>query len=204
MRILVVGAGAVGGYFGGRLMQAGRDVTFLVRAERAEQLKTRGLQIISPHGNLQLHPELIGSAQLHEPFDVILLGVKSYALAGAMDDFAPAVGPETMILPVLNGMRHIDFLAERFGKQAVLGGVCVVATEIDEQGRIKQLADFQKLNYGELGSQNSPRLQRLHDAMNGAGFDAAISTHILADMWQKWVQLATLGSVNVLMRGNIG
>jgi 2-dehydropantoate 2-reductase len=204
MRILVVGAGAVGGYFGGRLMQAGRDVTFLVRAQRAEQLKTRGLQIISPHGNLQLQPELIGSAELHEPFDVILLGVKSYALAGAMNDFAPAVGPETMILPVLNGMRHLDLLVERFGKHAVLGGVCVVATEIDEQGRIQQLADFQKLNYGELDSQNSPRLQRLHDTMNGAGFDAAISTHILADMWQKWVQLATLGSINVLMRGNIG
>ena len=204
MRILVVGAGAVGGYFGGRLIEAHRDVTFLVRAKRAEQLKKYGLQIGSPHGDLQLQPKLVFRAQLREPFDVILLGVKSYALAGALDDFAPAVGPETMILPVLNGMRHMDLLIERFGKHAVLGGVCVVATEIDEQGHIWQLADFQRLSYGELDLENSPRVQKLHETMSGAEFDAAISPHILADMWQKWVQLATLGAINVLMRGNIG
>jgi 2-dehydropantoate 2-reductase len=203
MRILVVGAGAVGGYFGGRLLAAGRDVTFLVRAGRAEQLKDRGLEIVSPHGDLQLSPKLVTRAELGAAFDVILLGVKSYALAGAMDDFAAAVGPGTMILPVLNGMRHMHLLIERFG-QAVLGGVCVVATEVDEQGRIRQLADFQKLSYGELDLQNSRRVLQLDEAMSGAGFDAAVSTHILADMWQKWVQLATLGAVNVLMRGNIG
>jgi 2-dehydropantoate 2-reductase len=204
MRTLVVGAGAVGGYFGGRLAQAGRDITFLVRAKRAEELNSKGLQILSPHGDLTLHPKAITAAQITSPYDLILLAVKSYALAGAMNDFAPAVGPETMILPVLNGMRHMDLLIARFGKNAVLGGVCLVATEIDQEGRIQQLTNFQTISYGELNGESTPRLQKVDDTLRGAGFDASISNHIMEDMWQKWVQLAALGSITCLMRGNIG
>ncbi len=204
MRILVVGAGAVGGYFGGRLAEAGRDVTFLVRARRADEIKQKGLQIISPHGNLTLHPKTITADQIEGFYDVILLGVKSYTLESAIHDFAPAVGPETMILPVLNGMRHLETLATRLGKQAVLGGVCLVATEVDEEGRINQLAGFQRLIYGELDGQSTSRLERLDVALRGAGFDAAISNQIVADMWQKWVQLAATGAITCLLRGNIG
>jgi 2-dehydropantoate 2-reductase len=204
MRILVVGAGAVGGYFGGRLAQANRDVTFLVRAKRAEEIKAKGLQIVSPHGDVRLHPKTITAGQITGPYDMILLGVKSYALSGAMNDFAAAVGPETMILPVLNGMRHIDLLVARFGEHAVLGGVCLVATEIDHEGQIRQLTELQKLSYGELNDHSTPRLLRLDETLGGAGFDARISTHILNDMWQKWVQLASIGTVTCLLRGNIG
>jgi 2-dehydropantoate 2-reductase len=204
MRILVVGAGAVGGYFGGRLFAANRDVTFLVRAKRADVMAAKGLQIVSPHGNLTLHPKTVTVAQIEGPYDVILLGVKNYALSGAMNDFAAAVGPETMVLPVLNGMRHVELLSARFGKRAVLGGVCLVATEIDEGGRIRQLADFQSLTYGELDGNSTPRLEKLDEALRGAGFDAAMSTHILQDMWEKWVQIAALGTITCLMRGNIG
>lgn len=204
MQILVIGAGAVGGYFGGRLAEANRDVTFLVHAKRAEEIKAKGLQIVSPHGDLTLHPKTITAGQITRPYDVILLGVKSYALSAAMDDFAPAVGPETMILPVLNGMRHIDLLIARFGKQAVLGGVCLVATEIDPQGRIRQLADFQKLIYGELDGQSTPRLQKLDETLRNAGFDAVVSSHILQDMWEKWVQIASVGVLTCLLRGNVG
>jgi 2-dehydropantoate 2-reductase len=204
MRTLVVGAGAVGGYFGGRLAQAGRDVTFLVRAKRAAAMAAKGLEILSPHGNVTLHPITITSNQIGGHYDLLLLGVKSYGLAEAMDDFAAAIGPETTILPVLNGMRHMDVLAARFGQRSVLGGVCLVATEIDDQGRILQLADFQSLVYGELDGQSSSRLAQVDQALQGAGFDASSSGHIVADMWQKWVQLATLGSINCLLRGNIG
>ena len=110
-----------------------------------------------------------------------------------------------MIYPVLNGMRHIDLLAERFGKQAVLGGVCVVATEVDAEGRIRQLTNFQSLVYGELDGRVTPRLQKLDETLRGAGFDAAISTDILRDMWQKWVMLpATIGALTCLLRGNAG
>ena len=204
MRILVVGAGAVGGYFGGRLVQAGRDVTFLARAKRAQEINAKGLQIVSPHGDLTLHPKNATADQIDKPYELILLAVKSYALSGAMDDFAPAVGPGTMILPVLNGMRHLDLLIARFGKNVVLGGVCLVATEIDQEGRIQQLADIQTITYGELDGQRTQRLQQLDETFDGAGFDASSSDHIMADMWQKWVLLATLGSITCLLRGNIG
>src|ERR1700682_460062 len=161
MRILIVGAGAVGGHFGGRLAQPGRDVTFLVRPSRAKQLSQDGLRIISPHGDAVLTPKLVSAGEIDTPYDLVFLSVKAYALETAMNDFAPAIGPETMILPVLNGMRHIDLLTKRFGEHAVIGGVCLVATEIDAEGRIVQLADMQQLVYGERNGEMTPRLQSL-------------------------------------------
>src|ERR1700742_4047779 len=113
VRILVVGAGSTGGYFGGRLAQAGRDVTFLVRPARAASLRDEGLRIISPHGDFTVTPKLVTADALGGAYDLVLLSVKAYALAAAMDDMAPAVGPETMILPGVNGMLHIDELIER-------------------------------------------------------------------------------------------
>jgi 2-dehydropantoate 2-reductase len=204
MRILVVGAGAVGGYFGGRLAEANRDVTFLVRAKRAEEIRTKGLRIVSPHGDVTLYPKTCTAGEIAGPYDVILLSVKSYALPEALNDFAAAVETDTMILPVLNGLRHIDLLSARFGRHVVLGGVCLVATEIDQEERIHQLADFQSLTYGELDGNSTPRLERLNEALRGADFDAAISTHILQDMWEKWVQIAAVGAVTCLLRGNVG
>jgi 2-dehydropantoate 2-reductase len=204
MRILIVGAGAVGGYFGGRLAQAGRDVTFLVRPSRAKQLGRNGLRIISPHGDAVVTPKLVSAEELDAPYDLVILSVKAYALEAAMNDFAAAVGPETMILPVLNGMRHVDLLTKRFGEHAVIGGVCLVASEIDDKGRIVQLADFQRLVYGERNGETTPRLQTLDATLQGAGFDARLSTDIMQEMWEKWVQLASLGAITCLMRGTIG
>jgi 2-dehydropantoate 2-reductase len=205
MRILIVGAGAVGGYFGGRLAQAGRDVTFLVRPKRAEQIQAQGLRILSPmHGDFTARPKTITAAQIVSPYDIIFLSVKSYDLAAAADDFALAVGQRTVIIPVLNGMHHMDVLTERFGKEAVLGGVCYVATEMDSQGRIVQLADFQSLIYGELDGKKTPRIEAVHQVFQGAGFDTAVSEDILQGMWQKWVYLASIGAITCLLRGNIG
>ena len=204
MRILVVGAGSTGGYFGGRLAQAGRDVTFLVRPARAEHLRANGLQITSPHGDVTLAPNLVTAGNIAAPFDAVLLTVKGFALAAAMDDLAPAIGPDTMILPVLNGMKHVDGLTERFGAHAVAGCACKVATVIDDQGRIVQLTSLQDIAYGEMDGTLSPRIARLDKAMQGAGFDARLSQTIVLDMWEKWVLLATIGGVTGLMRGNIG
>ena len=204
MRILIVGAGAVGGYFGGRLAQAGRDVTFLVRPSRVKQLAQDGLRIISPHGDAVLTPKLVSAEEIDTPYDLVFLSVKAYALEAAMNDFAAAVGPETIILPVLNGMRHIDLLTKRFGEHAVIGGVCLVASEIDDVGRIVQLADFQQLAYGERNGKTTPRLQTLDATLQGAGFDSRLSTDIMQAMWEKWVQLASLGAITCLMRGTIG
>jgi 2-dehydropantoate 2-reductase len=205
MRILIVGAGGVGGYFGGRLAQAGRDVTFLVRPRRAEQIQAQGLRILSPYyGDLTVRPETITAAQIVAPYDIIFVSVKSYDLTLAVDDFTSAVGPETVIIPVLNGMHHMDVLTERFGENAVLGGVCYLATKIDSQGRIIQLADFQNIKYGELDGEKTSRIEAVHQAFQGAGFDTAISADVLRDMWQKWVFLASLGAITCLLGGNIG
>ncbi len=204
MRILVVGTGAVGGYFGGRLAQAGCDMTFLVRPARAKQLSRDGLRIISPHGDAVLSPNLVSADKVDTPYDVVFLSVKAYALEAAMSDFAAAVGPATMIFPVLNGMRHIDLLVKRFGEDAVIGGVCLVAAEIDDQGRIVQLADFQQLIYGERNGETTPRLKTLDATLQRAGFDARLSPNIMQAMWEKWVQLASLGAITCLMRGTIG
>src|SRR6266403_161175 len=204
MRILIVGAGAVGGYFGGRLAQAGRDVTFLVRPARARQLSRDGLRIISPHGDALLNPKLVSAEEIDTPYDLVFVSVKAYALEAAMNDFAAAVGPETMILPVLNGMRHIDLLTKRFGERAVIGGVCLVASELDDKGRIVQIADFQRLVYGERNGKTTPRLQTLDATLQGRGFDARLSTDIMQEMWEKWIQLASLGAITCLMRGTIG
>lgn len=204
IRILIVGAGAVGGYFGARLAEAGRDVTFLVRGGRAEHLRREGLCVISPHGDVRLAPKLTGAGEIDGPYDLVLLSVKAYALDAAMDGFAAAVGPDTMILPVLNGMRHIDLLTRRFGEGAVLGGVCVVATEIDTGGRIVQMGEIQQLVYGERNGEVTPRLQSLDAALRGAGFDALLSTDITQAMWEKWVMLASIGAITCLMRGAIG
>jgi len=205
MKILVVGAGAVGGYFGGRLAQAGRDVTFLVRSKRAEQIRAQGLRILSRyHGDFTVRPKTITAAQIVTPYDIIFLSVKSYALAVAIDDFAAAVGPRSVIIPVLNGMHHIDVLKNRFGETAVMGGVCYVATEIDSQGRVIQLADFQSLIYGGLDGKKTSRLEAVHQVFQGAGFNSAISGDILLEMWQKWVFLASVGAITCLLDGNIG
>jgi 2-dehydropantoate 2-reductase len=204
MRILVVGAGATGGYFGARLAAAGRDVTFLVRPARAEQLRAHGLELVSPHGDLRIEPRCVTVTELRPDYDAIILAVKAYALDAALDDLAPAVGPRAMVLPFLNGMRHLDALVARFGEEPILGGVCLVATQLDDRGRIVQLSGMQELVYGERDGRASDRVAALDAALQGAGFAARSSERIMAEMWNKWVVLATIGALTCLLRGNIG
>jgi 2-dehydropantoate 2-reductase len=204
MKILVVGAGAVGGYFGARLAQAGRDVTFLVRPSRAQQLRSEGLRIVSPRGDLTIQPRTITAKELDRPFDIIFLSVKALALNQAMEDMAPAVGPDTMIYPVLNGMRHIETLTRRFGERPVLGGVCMVSTDLDEHGRIVQMDPIQKLIYGELNGEITSRIRLFDETLRDSGFDTELSTNITYAMWQKWVMIASLGLITCLLNAPIG
>lgn len=204
MRFLVVGAGSTGGYFGGRLAQAGRDVTFLVRPQRAAQLQASGLQIQSPHGDVTLVPQLVQAGQIAAPYDVIVLAVKGYALEASLEDFAPAVGPRTVILPILNGMRHIDRLRDRFGARAVAGGLCKCSTTLDAAGRIIHLNRAQQMSYGELDGQPSTRMAQIDAALQDAGFEARLSTDIAREMWAKWFFLSALAAITCLMRGSVG
>jgi 2-dehydropantoate 2-reductase len=205
MKILVVGAGAVGGYFGGRLLQAGRDVTFLVRPRRAASLAKHGLTIQSPVGDFRRSaPPTVREDGIQGAFDLVLLSCKAYDLEGAMASFAKAVGPQTAILPLLNGMRHLDVLADRFGPDHVLGGLCVISATLDADGGIVHLNDLHSLTFGELDGSRSPRIEEIASTMSGAGFDARLSDAIRQDMWEKWVFIAAAAGITCLMRAAIG
>jgi 2-dehydropantoate 2-reductase len=205
MRILVVGAGAIGGYFGGRLLEAGSDVTFLVRAGRAAQLAQTGLAIRSPRGDLDLPaPPTIQSEMLRQPYDLILLSCKAYDLDGAIESFAPAVGPSTMILPLLNGMRQLDSLDRRFGEGHALGGLCLISASLDPEGRVLHLNELHGLTYGERDGSHPHRVDAVATAFASARFDARLSETILQEMWEKWVFIATAAGLTCLMRAAIG
>ena len=205
MRILVVGAGAIGGYFGGRLLQAGRDVTFLVRPRRAAELAAAGLVIKSPNGDVTLKdPPVVQADKLSDKFDVVLLSCKAFDLDDAIRSFAPAVGPQTVILPLLNGMLHLDVLDRKFGHQRVLGGLCAIAATLNEHRQIVQLAPMQSLGFGERGGKLSDRVRAIAEAMAGGKFGAAASEQIIQDMWEKWVFLASLAASTCLMRAPVG
>jgi len=204
VRLLVVGAGSTGGYFGGRLIEAGRDVTFLVRPARAAKLKESGLNILSPHGDATLQPKVVTPATLAGTYDAVLLTVKAYQLEAAMEDVAPAIGPQSMILPVLNGMRHMDLLAQRFSPHNVVGCALKVSTTLDDDGRVVQLSTLQDIAYGELDGERTSRIAALDEFMESAKIGARLSPAIRREMWEKWTLLASLGAINCLMRGSIG
>jgi len=205
MRILVVGAGATGGYFGGRLLERGQDVTFLVRPARAEALARDGLTLRSAFGDVTLAaPPTVQAGELRMPYDLILLSCKAYHLEQVIEDIAPAVGPDTMILPLLNGTRHLERLDERFGAGHVLGGLCVIASTLGADGSVRHLNRAHSLAFGERDGTRSVRIERVAQAMQGVNFDPRLSATILQDMWDKWVFLASLAGITCLMRAPVG
>jgi 2-dehydropantoate 2-reductase len=205
IRILMVGAGAVGGYFGGRLLEAGCDVTFLVRPRRAEELAASGLRIRSAFGDVTIpKPPTVLREALTGTYDVVLLSCKAYDLDDAIASFATAVGPETAILPLLNGMRHIETLSGRFGPQCVLGGACFIAATLNAQREIVHLSEVHGISFGERDGSITNRVEAIDRAMGDARFDHVLSREILRAMWEKWAFLATLAGSTCLFRATIG
>ena len=205
MRILVVGAGAIGGYFGGRLLEAGRDVTFLVRPRRADELATAGLVIKSPNGDVTLkNPAAVQADKLTEKFDAVLLSCKAFDLDDAIKSFAPAVGPQTSIIPMLNGMRHLDILDAKFGRERVLGGLCAIVVTLNDKREVIQLQPQQSLAFGERDDGLSDRVRGIAEVFASGISGSAASEHVIQDMWEKWVFLASVAGSTCLMRGPIG
>jgi 2-dehydropantoate 2-reductase len=205
MRILVVGAGAIGGYFGGRMLAAGRDVTFLVRSRRATELASAGLVIKSPNGDLTLkNPPTVQADKLTEKFDMVLLSCKAFDLEDAIKSFAPAVGPQTAIIPLLNGMLHLDVLDTKFGRERVLGGLCAIAVTLNDKREVVHLAPMQSLNFGERDGKMSDRVLAIAGVMAAGKFGSVASEHIIQEMWEKWVFLASLAAATCLMRSSVG
>lgn len=203
MRILVLGAGGIGGYFGGRAAAGGADVTFLVRPRRAAQIEADGLVIKSPMGDLTTRIRTVQAEQLTPEYDVIVLSCKAYDLPGAIDAIRPAAA-KARIIPQLNGMRHLEVLDAAFGADAVLGGMAGIAVTMDGDGTIRHLARPHLFGYGARVPAQQAFCDALTPDLAGKGFDLKHSPSIIHDMWEKWVFLCSLAGMTSLMRDNVG
>jgi 2-dehydropantoate 2-reductase len=180
-------------------------VTFLVRPRRAAELAGAGLVIKSPNGDVTLkNPPTVQADKLAEKFDMVLLSCKAFDLDDAIKSFAPAVGPQTAIIPLLNGMLHLDVLDNKFGPARVLGGLCAIAVTLNEHREVVHLAPMQSLNFGERDGKLSERVSAIAEVMASGKFGAVASEHILREMWEKWVFLASLAASTCLMRSAVG
>lgn len=204
MRILVLGAGAVGGYFGGRMVEGGADVAFLVRAKRRAALARDGLRVKSAVGDMQLAVKTVGAGEKTASFDIVLLSAKSYDLDSAIESIAPAVGADTAVVPLLNGMAHLDRLSARFGARRVLGGACYIGATLDADGVVHHMGRMQSLVFGEIDGQPSARVQAFADILAHTKLDFEASGTIRQAMWDKFVLLAALAATTTLTRATIG
>ncbi|KAF1686847.1 2-dehydropantoate 2-reductase [Pseudoxanthomonas broegbernensis] len=209
-RILVLGAGGTGGYFGGRLAQSGADVAFLVRPARAAALRERGLRIRSPLGDAELQVATVTADALparagRPPFDLVVLSCKAYDLDSAIEAVAPAVGPDTVVLPILNGLLHYDALDARFGRARVLGGLCFIGAALGADGEVLHLGKPASITFGlREGNRDTGVLAALAAAYAGAGVDHLYAPDIARAQWIKFSFLATLAAGTCLMRAGIG
>ncbi len=203
MRVLVLGAGGTGGYFGGRLVEIGQDVTFLVRPKRAQQL-ARGMIIKSKEGDATLKVKTSSAEQPGGPYDIVLMTCKAYDLDSAMDSIAGAVGPNTAIVPLLNGLKHLEALDARFGKDRVVGGLCQIGATLGPEGEILHLDFAQNLVFGERAGGSSERLARFAALFKGAKATGRQSEIIMLEMWEKFVFLCTLAAMSTLFRNTVG
>ena len=204
MRILVLGAGAVGGYFGGRMVEGGADVTFLVRAKRRVALARDGLRVKSAVGDMNLAVKTIGAGEATVPFDIVLLSSKSYDLDSAIEAIAPAVGADSAVVPLLNGMAHLDRLSARFDAQRVLGGACYIGATLDADGVVQHMGRMQSLVFGELDGQQSARVEAFAAILGRTKLDFEASRTIRQAMWDKFVLLAALAATTTLTRATVG
>lgn len=204
MRILVLGAGGVGGFFGGRLVEKGEDVTFLVRSKRKKQLEERGLVIRSVNGDFSFQPKLITKEDQTAPFDVILFSTKAYHLNEGIQDLKPFVGENTAIIPLLNGIAHVSLLQKEFGEEKVIGGLCFIETTLNDQGEIVQTSAANRLMFGEMKSQDSERIKHISKAFAGTKSSFILSENITQDMWHKYLFITVMSGVTTLMRAPIG
>jgi 2-dehydropantoate 2-reductase len=204
MKIVSLGAGAVGGYFGGRLVEGGCDVTFLVRETRKTSLQRHGLRIESSYGNFSGPVRAVTRDEIAAPADLVLLTCKAYDLSSAIEAIHPAVGPKTAILPLLNGLEHIEVLNGIFGAERVLGGFAKIAVTMLPDGTIKHLNDWRYITFGEQTAAASERLAALKALFDRTSVVAAAVPNIMAGMWEKLVHLATVAGATAVMRANIG
>jgi 2-dehydropantoate 2-reductase len=204
MRILVLGAGAIGGYYGGRLVESGADVTFLVRPRRAQVLAERGLVVRSALGDIERKVKTLLAGDLREAFDLVLLSCKAYDLDDAIEAIVPAVGPRSAILPLLNGINHMAVLSGRFGAERVLGGACGIGVVLEPSGDIRHVGNTEWLTFGEVSGERSARCDAIAKIFAASKINASLADDVIQEMWDKFVMLASLAASSTLTRANVG
>lgn len=205
MKVLVLGAGAVGGYFGGRLVEKGEDVTFLVREKRQEQLKKNGLVINSVHGDFKTsNIKTITQEQQNDTYDLIILSVKAYHLENAIGSIKPFMHETTTLLPLLNGIDHIGILQNEFGEERIVGGLCHIESTLNNEGHIIQTSQIHHVTFGELNGSTSERTAKVQQLFEGANCKIRESENILKDLWNKYIFITAFSGITTLMDSAIG
>ncbi|UCG23339.1 MAG: 2-dehydropantoate 2-reductase [Chloroflexota bacterium] len=201
MKIVVVGSGGVGGYFGGRLARADQDVTFIARGDHLAALLAHGLTVQSVHGDFRVSP-VSATDRMEEPgpADLVLVCVKDYQLEDALAGIGALVGPETIVLPLMNGIRASERLVELFGRQKALGGLCRVISFIAAPGVVKQSSPFQSITFGEWDGRRTPRSEAILSILQRAGLTAELSTDIKAAMWTKFLFITAYSGLASVVR----
>jgi 2-dehydropantoate 2-reductase len=203
MKTLVLGAGGIGGYFGGRLAEAGRDVTFVVRPGRREQLARDGLVIESPNGNAKVPVKTVLAEELKPGYDAILFTCKAYDLDSAMDAIAPAVSGNAAIVPLLNGLAHFDALDARFGRDRVMGGTAQINAMLRKDGVVVNGDSLHRIIFGERDRKETDRAKALAAEFAGTKCESKLSPDIEQELWEKIVFLSALAAATCLFRGNV-
>ncbi len=204
LRVLVLGAGAVGGFFGGRLMEAGAKVTFLVREKRKAQLAEQGLRIESPYGNSSQQVDAKQQREIDAGYDIVLLTCKAYDLDAAIESIRPAMSGSAAVLPLLNGLAHVERLNKAFGRDNVVPGTVRIQVTLAPPGIVRQLNDWQSISFGEQNGEVTARVTALKSLLAAKGIAATISPDIMRDLWWKLVHLSTVAGMTCLMRANLG
>jgi len=205
MRYLVLGAGAIGGYFGGMLLRGGADVSFLVRPKRATQLAERGLVVKAPDGNIECSVRTMLSGEVDSHYDVVLLACKAYDLDSAMEAIAPALGSESVILPFQNGINHISILVDRFGRQRVLGGKTFANCWLSPEGDIiRRPGGSDQTSFGELTGEHSTRCEAIQLALGAGGAASTVSENIIGELWAKNFAFVVVAAIAALTRAPAG
>lgn len=204
MKLLILGAGGIGGLFGGRLAQAGVDVTFLVREKRKGQLQRDGLRVESQFGDFTIPVKAKTQDEIRPEYNVVILTCKAYDLPSAIESIRPAMAGKAAVLPFLNGLAHIERLNEEFGAANVLGGTARVQVTMTPEGVIRQLNDWQTLTFGEQDGRQSERVLQLKAVLEKTKAEVKLSTNIMRELWLKVVHLSTVAGMTCIMRGNLG
>jgi len=205
MKIVVVGAGGVGGYFGGRLAQAGFDLTFLLRDAQFEAIKQNGLQVKSIKGDFKVFPKVINDVKtLNNTPDLIILGIKSWQLIALAKQIKPIVGKNTLVLPLQNGADNADKLLTVLPRKNVLAGLCRIVSKVESPGIINHFDFEPEIIFGNLNNQITEPLKALKNAFDKAGIKNKLSENILTDIWIKFLFITTYSGIGALTRMPIG